>query len=105
MSDERGAEPRIIEATLNATATGQASCEAQVRRGEVAWTYLYTVLGFALTIETGVVSLMSPYPLQWPLNLAVLLVAAIITTVAILDNGTVQNQLFRAKEHYESKFR
>lgn len=101
----RHRKPRVIEAAVSETLVVSDNVEAQVRRGETSWTYLYTILGFALTIETGIVSVMSPKPLAWPVNLAVLVAALSFTAVAILNNSGIQNALFRIKKHYESKFR
>lgn len=77
--------------------------DVAVKRGEKSWTFLYTVLGFALTIETGVVALITP--LKWPWNLLTFVVVAVTTTYLILDNGWFQNKLIGIKGRYEEKLR
>lgn len=80
-----------------------ASMTAQVRRGEKSWSYFYTLLGFALTIETGVTALIEP--LKWPWNLLILAIVGGLTTYLILDNGWFQNKLLGIKARYEEKLR
>jgi hypothetical protein len=96
--------PKTIKAepmTIEAKATASAS--AKVKRGEKSWSYLYTLLGFALTIETGIVGLVDP--LKWPWNLVSLVVVGAVTIYLFLDNGWFQNKLIGIKARYEEKLR
>jgi hypothetical protein len=79
------------------------SVEAKIRRGEKSWVYIYTLLGFALTIETGVMGLIKP--LQWPWNLTTLIVVAAATIWLFLDCGWFQNKLIGIKVRNEDKLR
>lgn len=83
--------------------TASESVTAGVRRGKESWAYLYLFLGFALTIETGVVALITP--LKWPWNLLTFAVVALITLYLFLDNGWFQNKLIGLKARFEEKLR
>jgi hypothetical protein len=83
--------------------TPSASVNLGVKRGKESWAYIYTLLGFALTIETGVVALISP--LKWPWNLVTFAIAAVITGYLFLDNGWFQNKLIGLKGRQEEKLR
>jgi hypothetical protein len=80
-----------------------ASMSAKVRRGEKSWSYFYTLLGFALTIETGIVGLIEP--LCWPWNLLTLAVVGSVTVYLFLYSGWFQNKLLGIKARYEDKLR
>lgn len=80
-----------------------ASVTAEVRRGKESWAYIYTWLGFALTIETGVVALITP--LKWPANLLTFAAIGAFTVYLFLDNGWFQNKLIGLKAKYEEKLR
>lgn len=77
-----------VNLTENVTAT--------VQRGPVSWAYFYTLLGFALTIETGIASM---FELPWAL--VVLIIVAAATIYAVLFNGWFQNRLLGWKARYE----
>ena len=79
------------------------SVSVKVRRGETSWSYLYTFLGFALTVETGVMGLITP--LVWPWNLLTLVGVAALTIYLVLDNAWFQNKLIGLKTRYEGKHR
>jgi hypothetical protein len=72
------------------------SVTARVKRGPVSWSYFYTLLGFALTIETGIASM---FELPW--SLIGLLIAGAITIYLVLFNGWFQNKLLGWKARYE----
>ena len=86
---------KFSTATMRATAT--------VKRGPQSWAFIYTFLGFALTIETGVVALITP--LKWPWNLGTFLAVGAITIYLFLDNGWFQNKILGWKSRYEEKER
>jgi hypothetical protein len=74
-----------------------------VKRGPLSWAYIYTALGFALTIEAGVMS-MIPYPgLPWNVVLFVLIAA--ITIWLFIDNKWVHQKLISLKLRYEERGR
>lgn len=81
----------------------KVSFSAKVKRGPQSWAFLYTFLGFVLTIETGVVALITP--LKWPANLVTLLIIGAVTVYLFLDNGWFQNKLLGLKARYEEKER
>lgn len=74
-----------------------ANFTARVKRGPVSWAYFYTLLGFALTIETGIASMF-----QLPWALVGLIIVAAITIYLVLFNGWFQNRLLGWKTRYES---
>ena len=79
------------------------SVSASVRRGAESWTYIYVMLGFALTIEATVVTMIEP--LKFPWNLVVYAIIGIITFWLFIDNGWFQNKLISMKLKYEDKSR
>jgi hypothetical protein len=73
-----------------------------VKRGPVSWAYIYTTLGFALTIEAAIIGMT---PVSFPLNLAVYAGKAVVTVWLFIDNGWFQNKLIGLKIRYENKQR
>jgi hypothetical protein len=94
---------RMRAETAHIAVTPSASVTAKVKRGKESWAYLYTLLGFALTIETGVVALITP--LKWPWNLLTFALVGWVTIYLFLDNGWFQNKLIGLKARYEEKLR
>jgi hypothetical protein len=88
---------KISAVTANIEAKATANVTATVKRGPVSWAYFYTLLGFALTIETGIASMFDP-----PWALIGLLVVAGVTVFLVLFNGWFQNKLLGWKARYES---
>ena len=74
-----------------------------VRRGGNAWQYFYTVLGFALTIEGSIVSMINNTPFLEKVGIFVLWAAA--TAYLFLECNWFQNKLLGLKARYEEKFR
>jgi hypothetical protein len=81
----------------------KATISAKVRRGPNSWDYLYTFLGFTLTIETGIMGLIKP--IDWPCNVVILLSLGAITVYLFFFNGWFQNKLIGLKNGYENKLR
>jgi hypothetical protein len=79
------------------------SIDARVKRGQESWTYIYMVLGFAITIEGTIVSMIEP--LRFPWNLVVYALVAITTFRLFLFSGWVHNKLIGLKIRYESTAR
>ncbi|MGI8705784.1 MAG: hypothetical protein ACR2JJ_08340 [Sphingomicrobium sp.] len=73
---------------------------ARIKRGRQSWDFLYTMLGFALTIETGIVALT---PLKWPLNLIFFLVVGAGTVWFFLRGGWFHNKLLALRGRYEGR--
>ena len=96
---EESAEPRslVLEAELGRYEMTMGTVTARIKRGEASWAYFYTLLGFALTIETGIASM---FELPWSLIGFVLVAAA--TVYLIMFNGRFQNQLINWKSRYEN---
>ena len=88
---------------MQAAAQTSANVTTLVTRAEEAWAYIYTLLGFALTIEAGVVALIEP--LKWPWNLLAYVVAAVVTLSLFADNGWFQKKLLGLKTKYDNKLR
>ena len=103
-SDNPGDLPKThrLEA-LSAKVDVSASVDAKVKRGKDSWAYIYTMLGFALTIETGIMGLITP--IRWPCNLILLLIVGAATVYLFLDNGWFQNKLIGFKSKFEEKGR
>lgn len=87
---------KLLAETVDVKATISANVTARVKRGPVSWAYFYTLLGFALTIETGIASM---FELPWAL--AGLAIAGAITIYLVLFNGWLQNKLLGWKARYE----
>lgn len=88
---------KISTATAHVEVMLSDHVAAMVKRGPVSWAYFYTLLGFALTIETGIASM---FKLPWALVGLVIVAAATIHLV--LYNGWFQNRLLGWKARYES---
>ena len=77
--------------------------ETKVRRGVSSWTFIYTILGFALTIEATICSMIEPIKFPW--NIALYVVVAASTWWLFLDNRWFQNKLIGWKNRNEDKER
>jgi len=75
----------------------------KVTRGPETWAYIYTVLGFVLTIESTVIGMMTP--LRFPYNVIVFVALAVITGWAFIESKWVHNKLVELKIRYENKAR
>jgi hypothetical protein len=105
---EEGREPvqekgQVKGASGQSQTTSSANAIATVKYGKEIWAYIYTLLGFALTIETGLVAVITP--LKWPFNLTTLVVVASATVYLFLNNKWVLKKLVGLKTKYEDKFR
>jgi len=75
--------------------------DAKVIRGPQSWTFIYIALGFVLAIELTMIPLLTGFPLN-----AILCIAVVAFTVYLfLLNGWSQNKLLGMKSSYESKAR
>jgi hypothetical protein len=84
--------------------TGQnVGVTATVKRGPESWAYIYTVLGFVLTIESTVIGMMTPLIFPW--NVIAFGVLAAITVWAFIESEWVHNKLIGLKLRYENKSR
>jgi hypothetical protein len=81
---------------IQAEGKGVPSVENRIKRGPISWDYFYTLLGFALTIETGVCSM-----LPRPHGFVVLLLSAAPTIHLVLFNRWFQQKLIGWKARYE----
>lgn len=77
---------------------------ALVKRGPAAWQFLYTFLGFALTIEGTVISMINELTTTIS-RLGVFGAVAVATIYLFLDCGRFQNWLIGVKCRYEGKSR
>jgi len=69
--------------------TGQnVGVTTQVMRGPESWGYIYTMLGFTLTIESTVIGMMTPVVFPW--NIVLFVIVAPITIWAFIESGWVQ---------------
>ena len=76
------------------------SIEMKVKRDQQSWTYIYVVLGFALTIESTVVSMITPLCFPW--NILVFAIIAVATWYLFRECRWFQNKLIGWKIRYES---
>ena len=90
-----------VEVTEHVEATDHI--EAAVKRGPESWNYIYITLGFALTIEATIISMIEI--LRFPCNILLFAVLFVGTVSLFLYNGSFQNKLLGFKSSYESKFR
>ncbi len=74
---------------------------ATVTRGPESWAYIYTVLGFVLTIESTVIGMMTPLTFPW--NIILFVVLAAITVWLFIESSWVHNRLIGLKIRYENK--
>jgi hypothetical protein len=74
-----------------------------VTRGSESWAYIYTMLGFVLTIESTVIGMMTPLTFPW--NVIIFLVLAAITVWLFIESRLVHNKLIGLKIRYENKAR
>jgi hypothetical protein len=73
----------------------------KVKLGRESWDFIYIWLGFALTIEAGVVGLITP--LDFPRNVVVYAVLGALTFWLFIFNGRFQEKLIGMKNDYENK--
>jgi hypothetical protein len=71
-----------------------------IRGGEKRWNYFYLFLGFALTIESTVIGMVTP--IVFPGNILLFLIVAATTGRLVLFHGPFQNWLISLKNWYES---
>ena len=83
--------------------SGGMSVTMTVKRGPETWAYIYTVLGFVLTIECTVIGMMTPLTFPW--NVIVFVIFAVITSWAFIESKWVHNKLVGLKTRYENKAR
>ena len=91
-----------IRATMEAKAEGGVTVDAKVQRGQESWTFIYITLGFAISIEGTVISMM---PLSFPWNVIIYVIVAFLTGWAWIESGWVHNKLLGIKARYETKAR
>ena len=87
---------------MNATVRATASVESQVKRGDHSWQILLVFLGFALTIEGTVISMLE---LPTWLRLSIFFAIAGSTWAAFMHSGRFQNWLIGWYQRNASKFR
>ena len=85
----------------NFAGKGKLTAEANVIRGQPSWGYIYTVLGFLVTIESTVIGMMTP--LIFPYNVISFLAAAALTVWPFIESEWVHNKLLSLKNRYENK--
>jgi hypothetical protein len=76
--------------------------DAKVRRGPESWAFIYIALGFALTIESTVISMI---PNAFPWNIFGYAAIAAATTWLFIESDWFQGKLLGMKSRYESKLR
>lgn len=76
--------------------------KALVKRGQESWTYIYIMMGFALSIEAGIIG-MTPLHFSW--NLAAYGAVGALTVYLFTSNGWFQDKLIGFKNWYETKAR
>jgi hypothetical protein len=75
--------------------------DTQVIRGPESWGYIYTVLGFVITIESTVIGMMTP--LMFPWNVIVFVGLALSTVWLFIESRWLHKKLIGLKSRYENK--
>lgn len=91
----------LIAAIVSLSQRG--SVVSGVSRGQVSWNYFYITLGFALTLEAGVIALIKP--LDWPFSLLVYVLLSGCSIYFWLFDAWFQNQLIGLQNRYERRSR
>lgn len=81
----------------------KSSVSMGVKRGPESWSYIYVMLGFALTIEGTVIAMITP--LSFPWNIIIFGAIGLITFRLFINSGWFQNKLIVMKIKYENKER
>jgi hypothetical protein len=94
-----------MESVVNIEMNGRSgvTANATVIRGPQSWAYIYVAFGFALAIESTIISMITP--LQFPSNLIVYAVLAAFTGRLFLVSGWFHDTLLGMKHSYEGKAR
>jgi hypothetical protein len=79
--------------------TSNGTLDAKVIRGPESWTFIYLALGFAISIEGQIISMIATLP--W--NLIAYLFFGGATFWLFICCGRFQNRLIRLKHSYETK--
>jgi hypothetical protein len=93
----------VTNNSVTETVTASDTVSATVVRGPESWTFIYVLLGFALTIEGNFIQMIRP--LEYPWNLVVFLAAMLVTVWLFIFSGRFQNWLIGMKIKYERKAR
>jgi hypothetical protein len=73
-----------------------------IRRGPESWQYIYIALGFAISIEGTIITML---PIERPFNLSTFIIFAVVTGWYFLNNKWLQNALIEFKGKIEDKIR
>lgn len=79
-----------------------ATISKTVKRGPESWSFIYITLGFVLTIEGTVVSMLG---MRLPWNLILYAVVSAFTFWLWICSGWFQNKLIGWKNDYEGRAR
>lgn len=79
------------------------SIQMKIKRGPESWSYIYVALGFALSIEASVVTMIEP--LKFPWNLVIYAFVSLMTFAMFINNRWFQSKLIGLKNRYEAKER
>jgi hypothetical protein len=79
------------------------SVSMTVKRGPDSWTYIYIILGFAISIEGTAIGMITPLAFPW--NLIAFALCGAFTFWLFINNGWFQNKLIGMKTRYEEKGR
>ncbi len=63
--------------------------DAKVKRGPESWAYIYTILGFTVTIESTVIGMMTPLIFPW--NIVAFIGVAALTAWQFIENSWLHN--------------
>jgi cytochrome b subunit of formate dehydrogenase len=77
--------------------------EGKIRRGPVAWTFIYVALGFALSIEGTFLQMIEP--LRFPWNLVAYVALMAVTIWLFTSNRWFHEKLVEIKDRMENKAR
>lgn len=74
----------------------------KIKRGEESWKYIYTILGFMLTIEGTIVSMFS---ISAICKILLFFITIAVTSFLFFESSKFQNILFSFKSKMEEKLR
>jgi hypothetical protein len=95
---------RARDTLLASTKLMKDSVTVKIKRGSESWNYIYITLGFTLSIEGTVVSIIPQDILEWPLNIVFLFSVFVLTGMFFLRSGWFQNKLINFKSTIEEQF-
>ena len=77
--------------------------EGSIIRGQNSWAYFYILLGFLVSIEATLISMLDP--MAWYLKIVLFVAVMLGTSWLCLESRRFQNWVIGVKNRYESRAR